>query len=47
MARRLFCLAAALFAALILTGCDNCGRFEQFNIPSIPKSCHADPQPNG
>jgi hypothetical protein len=28
-----------------LAGCDKCGRFENLNIPSIPKSCHADPPP--
>ncbi|MFZ0559508.1 MAG: hypothetical protein WAN31_06660 [Methylovirgula sp.] len=44
MKQRLF-LLAMLLTALALGGCDNCGRFEQFHIPSVPKSCHAGPQP--
>jgi hypothetical protein len=42
--RRLFFSVMVLFT-LALAGCDNCGRFENLNVPSIPKSCHAGPSP--
>jgi hypothetical protein len=34
-----------ILTALALAGCDKCGNYENFNIPSIPKSCHAAPPP--
>ncbi|MGP8193163.1 MAG: hypothetical protein ACLQLT_11105 [Methylovirgula sp.] len=45
MRRKLLCLAGLTVVMLVLGGCDNCGNFEKFNLPSVPKSCHADPPP--
>jgi hypothetical protein len=45
LGRKLLCLAGLIIAALALAGCDTCGNFEKLNLPSIPKSCHANSVP--
>jgi hypothetical protein len=38
-------LAGLIVLSLALAGCDSCGHFHNINVPSLPKSCHADPPP--
>ncbi len=45
MRRRICLILALILGSLALAGCDKCGDWQKFNVPSLPKSCHGEPQP--